>query len=750
MKIFMALMGLDIGGAETHVVELTLELLRLGHQVVLASGGGVYVKPLEAAGAKHIHVPMNQRDPRLMWRSLHRLRRAIVHEQPDLVHAHARIPAFLCGLLQKRLHFPLITSAHGTFEVTPLLRIITNWGDRTVAVSEDIKAYLTTQYQLPEDQIHVTVNGLNTQRFCPAPGDPALRQALELGDGPVVMLVSRLDASSTRPAECLIAAAPELLAAFPTIKLVIVGGGTREEALRETAEAMNTHCGRSVVHLTGPRTDVEKLLALCTVFVGVSRAALEAMSEEKPVVLAGNPDYGQGYLGILTPERFPEAQKSNFCCRGCPEITPEAFCRDVTALLRATAEERQALGAYGRAQVLAQYSISRMTADYLNAYDHLLHAKKPLRAVISGYYGYNNLGDDAILYAIARQLGQLSHPVHLTVLSRRPEETQRRFGLRAVSRFSPFAVFRAIRTSDFLISGGGSLLQDRTSTRSVRYYLAVIRLAQLLRKPVFLYANGIGPLSKERNRTLVRQCMETCEGVTLRDTDSLMELKTLGVTREDIQVTADPAFTLTGDDRGRERLKALGIPTDSPMLGISLRRVPGIDSQQPQFAALCDLLVRRQGKTLVFFVMQEPTDRELSQQVMDLMEEPAYLASSPMEPAGMLSMLRCMDALVSMRLHTIIFAARERIPTVGCVYDPKITAFLQMLGLPSCGTPENLEAETAYAVVEELLAHLPAYRDTLSQRVSALEVQAQKTPVLLEEMLRKYALIPEEPAQTEP
>ena len=750
MKILMALMSLDIGGAETHVMELTLELLRQGHQVVLASGGGVYVEPLEAAGATHICIPMNQRSPLLMWRSLRRLYRVIQREQPDLVHAHARIPAFLCGLLQKRMHFPFITTAHGTFEVTRLLRIMTNWGDRTVAVSEDIKTYLTTQYQLPEDQIHITVNGLNTQRFRPGLNAPQLRQELGLGDGPVVMLVGRLDTSSTHSAECLISAAPELLAAFPTIELVIVGGGTREAALRKIAEAMNARCGREAVHLTGPRADVAQLLSLCTVFVGVSRSALEAMSEEKPVILAGNPAYGQGYLGILTPDRFQEAQRSNFCCRGCPEVTPEALAQDVISLLRSTDKERSALGSFGRTQVMAHYSISRMTSDYLDAYDALLHAKRPVRAVISGYYGYNNLGDDAILYAIARQLGQLSHPVHLTVLSRRPDETRRRFGLRAVSRFSPLAVFRAIRTSDLLISGGGSLLQDRTSTRSVRYYLAVIRLAQLLRKPVFLYANGIGPLSREKNRALVCQCLETCEGITLRDHDSLLELQTLGVTRRDIHVTADPAFTLTGDHHGREHLNALGIPTDGPMLGISLRRVPGIEARLSQFAALCDLLVRRQGKTLVFFVMQEPADRELSQRVMELMEEPAYLAASPMEPAGMLSMLRCMDALVSMRLHTIIFAARERIPTVGCVYDPKITAFLHMLGLPSCGAPEKLEAESAYAVVAELLSNLPAYRDTLSQRVSVLETQAQETPAVLEEMLRKCALIPEEPVQTEP
>lgn len=732
MKILMALMGLEIGGAETHVMELALELSRQGHQVVIASNGGVYVEPLERAGVRHISVPMNQRNPLKMMKSLSRLEQAIRQEKPDIVHAHARIPAFLCGILQRRMGFPFITSAHWVFEVTPLLRRMTNWGSRTVAVSEDIKTYLKTQYQVPEDQIHVTINGINTELFSPDQEHPALKAELGLGDGPVIGLVSRLDESRALAAEKLLSVMPSLLEKYPNVQFLLVGGGDREETLRQRAEAVNRQAGKTAVVMTGPRTDIAALLSLCTVFVGVSRSALEAMAEEKPVLLAGN----EGYMGLFTKDRLERAQESNFCCRGCPPVTEETLREDLMRLLSSDFQTRKALGADGRQVILDMYSVTRMTADYLTAYDRLLHGKKPVKAVISGYYGYDNLGDDAILYAISKQLSALEPPVRLTVLSRRPKETAACYGLRAVSRFSPVAVFRAIRKSDILISGGGSLLQDRTSTRSVRYYLGVIRLAQLLKKPVFLYANGIGPLSREKNRRRVCRCIENCHGVTLRDSDSLLELKTLGVTRQDIHVTADPAFTLNGDDRGRQRLSALGIPTEGPLLGISLRRVPGIEEQIPQFAALFDKIAREQGKTLVFFVMQESLDRELSLAVMEQMEAPAYLAASPMDPAGMLSMLRCMDALVSMRLHTIIFAARERVPAVGCVYDPKITAFLQMLGLPSCGTPENLEAQTAYETVAEVLDHLTAYRETLEQRVSKLEETARQTPVCLLQMLR--------------
>lgn len=737
MKILVALMSLNIGGTETHVLELAKELNKLGHEVILASNGGVYVPELEKCGIRHVSVPMNQRSIPLMLRSLRLLRRTIRQEQPDLVHAHARIPAFLCGILQKRMGFPLLTSAHGMFEVTPILKRITNWGDRTVAVSKDLKAYLMENYQVPADQIHVTINGINTDQFSPGGAHEALRQELGLGSGPVVMLVSRLDTPSTYSSRCLVAVTPELLRRFPDAEVVIVGGGDQEEALRRQAGEVNRCCGRTAVHMTGSRTDVDQLLSLATVFVGVSRAALEAMSEAKPVILAGNPDYDQGYLGIFTPEKLDAARETNFCGRGCDPVTQDALLRDLTALLSMDSQQRQALGDFGRQVILEEYSVARMTQDYLDAYDKLLHPTKAIRAVISGYYGYGNLGDDAILKAIAGQLGALSQPVRLTVLSRQPEQTRTEYGLPAVGRFSPLGVLRALRKSDLLISGGGSLLQDKTSNRSLWYYLSVIRLAQIMKKPVFLYANGIGPIQRPRNRRAVQKCIQNCDAVTLRDQDSLAELQALGVTRTDVRVTADPAFTLTPAANGREILTKLGIPPERKVLGVSVRRVRDMEGAPEQFALLCDRLSREQDLAILFLVMQDQRDEEISRQIMERMTEPAWLLQTPADPGAMLGTIGCMEALVSMRLHTIIFAASQRIPAVGCVYDPKISAFLKLFHMPSCGTPGEMRADAAFGVVKELLEQRQSHVQALEQCVAPLEKAAWETPELLEELLKQ-------------
>ena len=145
----MATMGMDIGGAETHIAELSKQLKAQGHDVIVVSNGGVYVPEITAAGIRHYQAPMNRRDAGQMRRARAILKDVLKRERPDIVHAHARIPAFLCGGLCRRMHIPFVTTAHWVFDTRGLLRYLTDWGQRTMAVSEDIRAYLIREYHLP-------------------------------------------------------------------------------------------------------------------------------------------------------------------------------------------------------------------------------------------------------------------------------------------------------------------------------------------------------------------------------------------------------------------------------------------------------------------------------------------------------------------------------------------------------------------------------------------------------------------------
>ena len=194
MRILMATMGLDIGGAETHIVELAKELKSQGHDVIIISNGGVYVPEVAAAGIRHYQAPLHQRSLLAMSRAWKILRRVIRLERPDIVHAHARIPAFLCGALCRKMKLPFVTTAHWVFDTSGALRYLTDWGERTVAVSDDIKAYLIREYGLPAEHISVTINGIDTEKF--SPGVSGERVVREFGldqSKPILSYVSRMD-----------------------------------------------------------------------------------------------------------------------------------------------------------------------------------------------------------------------------------------------------------------------------------------------------------------------------------------------------------------------------------------------------------------------------------------------------------------------------------------------------------------------------------------------------------------------------
>lgn len=495
------------------------------------------------------------------------LQRIITEERPDVVHAHARIPAFLCGLLQKKLGFPFVTTAHWVFRVNPLLRLLTDWGQQTIAVSQDIREYLIDHYDLPASQIHTTVNGIDTEEFSPTVSGAFIREEFRIDENvPVITCVTRLHESRALSAQLLTRIAPELAKEAPGLRILIVGDGERLESLRALGETVNQQLGYPCVTYTGGRTDVPQFIGASDIFVGVSRAALEAMSGGCPTLLCGN----EGYGGLAGEENAEDNLSTNYCWpglhhAGCGKAAkrPDGAAAYVPGVTAGT-------GDGGRAIVERDFSLMAMARGCQRAYDLALHPRK--KVLISGYYGYGNLGDDTILQTICQKYGT---DCDLTVLSKHPQQTAKKYGITAIQRFDLWKIHKAMGQMKLLLSGGGSLLQDRTSTRSLLYYLAVIHMALKRNVPVMVYANGIGPIRGEKNRKKTVETLEKVSAITLRDEDSRIELKNMGLRRSDVQVTADPVFAMEPVSRVQAEavLQMAGIPRDRPLLGISLRAV---------------------------------------------------------------------------------------------------------------------------------------------------------------------------------
>ena len=734
-NILLSLMQLNIGGAETHVVELAKELKRRGFNVIVTSNGGVYVKELEQAGIKHYIVPLQNKNPFNVLKAKRLLEKIIKEEKIDIVHSHARIPSFILGRLHKKMKFPFVTTAHWVFTTKYGLKYITDWGEKTVAVSEDIKTYLMDNYKVPEGDIQVTINGIDTDKFSPDIDCSDIKSEFGIKDGDfVISYVSRMDESRSLAAKQLIEIVPRLLKEIPNLKVIVAGGGDDFENVRAMAEKVNNESGRNVILLTGARTDINKIVAPCDLFVGVSRAALEAMAAQKPVVISGN----EGYIGLFDESKLQVGIDTNFCCRGCADPTAELMYNDIIKFVKMSGSEKEQLGIYGRELIKREYSVARMASDSIKVYDWALAKKKEI--LISGYYGFKNSGDDALLKAIIKDLETYKESPNIVVLSASPDETARAYRVKSINRLNVLGILKHMKNAEMLISGGGTLIQDGTSTKSLWYYLAIISMALKRNLKVMLYSNGIGPLNRKANIKHTLKVLDRVDLITLRDKASYDTIRKIGVTKPEIIVTADPAFTIecSDIDRGKAILKSADVPEGKRILGVSVRKWSENSRDFERIIAeACDYAAEKYGCYPVFIPMQPDKDIPISRNIMRIMSKKASVIDGRKSVEDMMSVFKCLDICIGMRLHSLIYSAAENVPLIGLAYDPKIVSFMEYTHQNLYLNVKEMKDNELNIMIDKCMEQYGSITDDLKTHCKYLKEQAEKNGKLAVELYER-------------
>lgn len=171
------------------------------------------------------------------------------------------------------------------------------------------------------------------------------------------------------------------------------------------------------------------------------------------------------------------------------------------------------------------------------------------KVCISGYYGFDNAGDEAILLAMIQGLQKEFPDIEISVLSNAPEKTEAEYGVKAYDRWKWMQINKAIMEADILISGGGGLLQDVTGRKSIMYYTHVMKMALHRKRPVFIFSQGVGPVNDNWSRNHAAKVLRKAARITVRDEDSAALLHRWGLRRGRIHVTADPVLTLGDGER---------------------------------------------------------------------------------------------------------------------------------------------------------------------------------------------------------
>ena len=305
-----------------------------------------------------------------------------------------------------------------------------------------------------------------------------------------------------------------------------------------------------------------------------------------------------------------------------------------------------------------------------------------MRAVLCGYYGMGNGGDEALLASLLQMLPERVTPV---VLSGNPIETRDRFGVEAVPRKSLGAVFSSLRSADAFIWGGGSLMQDASSALNPMYYGGLMLLAKMMGLKTIAWAQGIGPLDKAFSRWLTKTAVSQCNGVSVRDRNSEA---LLGQWQQACLLAPDPVWGLAP-----ERVEGLwDLP--APRVAVALR--PHRHLSEHQLSVIAQALANFQkatGVCLLLVPFQPVRDLGIAQDIARYLTEQnsgphhIYCLTQPEQLKGL---FRGVEMTIGMRFHALIMSAAEGCRSFAISYDPKVDAIVQDLSLPGWAlNPDN-------------------------------------------------------------
>lgn len=717
MKIIHMISGGDVGGAKTHVLSL-LKCLNFGNEVHLVCFmEGEFAQEARAMGIPTLVLPSWN-----LCRTCRTLQEFVEEQNIDVVHCHGSRANLVGALLRKKIAPPVVTTVHSDPKLDYLGRPIANlifgkcnaWALRRIrykiGVSGPMRDMLTCRGFSPE-QSFVIPNGVDFTDLSAAMTRDDFLDSVGLSrenDTVVFGIAARI--SPVKDMKTLVRGFAKAAQQIPSIRLVIAGDG--EE--REEVEALTRELGmEKKVAFAGWFQDMNSFYHAIDVNV------LTSLSEGFPYVI---PEAARMHCATIATN-----------VGGIPQvIVPEKTGLllapgDVNALsrhmVRLTQDGglRQRLGDALYAKCKSNYSLEATGSRQIEIYERILKLEQRRKlprdgVLVCGAYGKGNAGDDTILQSILQQLRSRDPLLPVCVMSKRPEETALQTDAEAIYSFSLPKMMKKLKKAQLFISGGGSLIQDVTSTRSLLFYLFTIWAAHRKGCRVMMYGCGVGPVHRQGNQKLAAWVIDHCvDRITLRDPDSKKELEDWGVSRPDISVTADPALLQEVQlERAEEVLQEVGLRKEGNYCLFSLRPWKLTEGQCAAFAKAAEYVFDRYGLTPVFFQLEPRKDREISEKVAAMTKVPYILLPALKDGSSICALMKQMRLVVSMRLHALIFATGQGVPVVGIAYDPKVSSFLDYLEQGDCVKVEEISESMLCGRIDGALSGVKADRERLA------------------------------------
>ncbi len=727
MQVIHLIGGGDTGGAKTHVLHLLRELNNFINAQLVCFRRAEFSEEAEKMGIP-IHV-IDTGDP---IRGLRELKKLVAGQPIDIIHCHGARGNLMGNLLKRTVKVPVVTTVHSDYRLDYLGRPVAQLSYGTtnlvalrrvnyyIGVSDNITDVLI-QRNFPADRIETIRNGIdfNTPIHC-VPKEEFLRSiGMNYQPGDVVAgIVARL--SPVKDIPTLLRAMKLACQRLPNLKLAIAGDGDDREKLEQLTAQLGL---QNQVCFAGWRKDINSF------FNAIDIALLTSLSEGFPYSLTEgarmhkvtiSTDVGgipalikHGETGLLFKPR------------------DEATLAQYLVELAQDPSKRQELGDRLYEKARQEYSIDSMVERQLEIYRHILErearkAQHPGRdgVVVCGAYGHGNAGDDAILKSIIHSVRHLDPYVPITVLAKNTQSIKQRYRVNAVYTFNLPKILRQMGKSRLYINGGGTLIQNATSHRSLWYYLLTLWAAKRLGNLVDMYGCGIGPVQGRRNQKLVRRVLNSSvDTITLREPDSLGELESYGVTRPRVKLSSDPALVLPAASQAEADrfLRSQGLNPQGRYICFLLRSWRGFGEKAGILARCAERARDQLGLEPVFLPINSLQDQTAAQAVLAQMKQPGIsLEADPAPgPELLIALLARMSVVVSMRLHGLIFSSLSGAPLVGVSYDPKIGSYLRYLGYGDYTELGELQEDWLDQAIRQAAEQLPQ-REALKAQTARL------------------------------
>ena len=709
MKVIHLISGGDSGGAKTHVLSLLQNLNKTITAQLVCFRDGPFAEEARAMGIPTMicggnNIPHLRRE----------LAAYIRQGGYQLIHCHGSRANMIGALLRGPTGLPVVSTVHSDYKLDymgrPFARLtfgaINAWAlrhlDYRIGVS-DAMVDLLIDRGFPPDRFYAIYNGID---FTPAPsqGD-RLAYLRGLGadveeNSVVVGIAARLN--PVKDMSTLIRGFAEGHKSCPRLRLVIAGDGEERQKLEDLAKELGVE--KEVTFAGWISGGMDRFYSALDV------NALTSLSETFPYALTEGARFHLATVATAVggiPYLIDQDVNGYL-------FTPgdwQTLGRYLAALGNGDALRRE-MGEKLYEKASAKFSIQSTVDTQLHIYDEIIRRhNRPKRdrdgVVICGAYGRGNAGDDAILEAILQEMRSIDPDMPITVLTKDPKATRLTYRVRTAGRMDVGTWKKAMRHAGLYINGGGSLIQDVTSRRSLWFYLHNIQAAHKAGCKVQMYGCGIGPVLREQHRKLAASVLNaSVDVITLREPDSLKELQSMGVTKPEILLTADPALILpaASEDEIDSVLLRAGIPTHGKYLCFALRNWKGFEDKAPLFAQAAKYAYETYGLTPVFAAVEKHLDPVAGRLAAAGLDIPHYFLDDAGSAGTIIGALSRMQAVVSMRLHALIFAAGQGIPLAGVVYDPKVSAFLRYIGQENFLDLDALTADALKAMIDRMVS----------------------------------------------